>query len=143
MLHIGAPDYRGFYEPHYRVPFLPGMGKSVAAVYLKLIGRPTLGLQTIHFITEKDVLRAIDKAGYAVVIEGSGRSRSLRQQEKILARLPGGVPDRPVRGLVDGFYAIRHIFRALRGFGREEPVISLRVRKISGERNNGSKTFIP
>jgi ubiquinone/menaquinone biosynthesis C-methylase UbiE len=43
ILYIKAPDYNCFFEPHYRVPFLPKMNKKLAAAYLRVINKPILG----------------------------------------------------------------------------------------------------
>ncbi|MFA6742503.1 MAG: class I SAM-dependent methyltransferase [Arcobacteraceae bacterium] len=60
-LKIHAPDYNSFYEPHYLLPFLPKMNKKFAYIYLKILGRPTLGLNTLNWTTSKSVLKILSK----------------------------------------------------------------------------------
>jgi ubiquinone/menaquinone biosynthesis C-methylase UbiE len=58
-LHIRAPDYRSFFEPHYRLPFLPRMNRRLATHYLSLMRRPAAGLTTLHWVTEPEVRGAV------------------------------------------------------------------------------------
>lgn len=60
-LKIQAPDYDSFFEPHYLLPFLPKMNKKLASIYLKLLGRPTIGLDTLTWITTKSILEILNK----------------------------------------------------------------------------------
>jgi ubiquinone/menaquinone biosynthesis C-methylase UbiE len=63
-LWLQAPDYNSWYEPHYRVPFLPTMNKNLAEFYLKLISRPSSGLSTLQWTTTKYVLSIIKKDSF-------------------------------------------------------------------------------
>ena len=58
-LRICLPCYgSSFFEPHYRVFMLPNImrNKTIFKLYLKLLGRPTLGLDLINFVTEKEII---------------------------------------------------------------------------------------
>ncbi len=63
VLYLRAPDYGGFFEPHYGVPMLPRMNRRLAAVYLRLLGRPLAGLQRLQWTTEKEVVRVLLHGG--------------------------------------------------------------------------------
>lgn len=63
---IRAPDYTGTFEGHYRLPWLPLFPRLLARLYLRLLGRPTLGLDTINYITSRKITRFLDK--YAVTV---------------------------------------------------------------------------
>jgi ubiquinone/menaquinone biosynthesis C-methylase UbiE len=52
-LFIRCPDYASFYEGHYRIPMLPLMNRSLFKAYLRALGRPTKGLDTISYTTKK------------------------------------------------------------------------------------------
>lgn len=52
-LFIRCPDYRSFFEGHYRIPMLPLMNRSLFKIYLKILKRPIKGLNTINYITPK------------------------------------------------------------------------------------------
>jgi SAM-dependent methyltransferase len=50
-IHLQCPDYRGTFEGHYRLPWLPLFPRPLAKRYLGLAGRPGKGLDTIQYIT--------------------------------------------------------------------------------------------
>lgn len=56
VLYVRAPDYSGFFEPHYGLPFLPKMNKAIAAFYLQLLGRPLAALRDLNWITEEQIV---------------------------------------------------------------------------------------
>jgi ubiquinone/menaquinone biosynthesis C-methylase UbiE len=63
-LWLQAPDYNSWFEPHYRLPFLPTMNRSLAKFYLNLISRPSAGLSTLQWTTAKKVLSIIKKDNF-------------------------------------------------------------------------------
>lgn len=60
-MKIHAPDYDSFYEAHYHLPFLPKMNKKLASIYLKILRRPTIGLNTLNWTTSKSILKILSK----------------------------------------------------------------------------------
>ncbi len=52
-LFIQCPDYTSFFEGHYRIPMLPLLNRSLFKIYLKILKRPTTGLDTLNYITKK------------------------------------------------------------------------------------------
>lgn len=60
-MKIHAPDYDSFYEAHYHLPFLPKMNKKLASIYLKILRRPTIGLNTLNWTTSKSILKILNK----------------------------------------------------------------------------------
>ena len=56
-LFIQCPDYTSFFEGHYRVPMLPLMNRSLFRAYLRLLDKPTKGLDTVNYITQGRVSR--------------------------------------------------------------------------------------
>jgi SAM-dependent methyltransferase len=52
-LHIQCPDYRGSFEGHYRLPWLPLMPRVLAKAYLGALGRPLAGLDTLNYVTPR------------------------------------------------------------------------------------------
>jgi ubiquinone/menaquinone biosynthesis C-methylase UbiE len=61
-IHLMCPDYRSTFEAHYQLPWLPLFPKSAASVYLRLLGRPTKGLETIQYTTRPRILSWIAEA---------------------------------------------------------------------------------
>jgi ubiquinone/menaquinone biosynthesis C-methylase UbiE len=60
-LHIRCPDYRSTYEGHYLLPWLPLMPKLLARFYLRLLRRPTSGLDTLTYTTRGQIERLLKK----------------------------------------------------------------------------------
>jgi ubiquinone/menaquinone biosynthesis C-methylase UbiE len=61
VILIRCPDYRSTYEAHYHLPWMPLMPKSFAEAYLRLLGRPSKGLETIQYITQRSIYRWLSK----------------------------------------------------------------------------------
>jgi len=51
ILFMKFPDYRSFYEAHYKIIWIPKMPRCLARLYLKIRGRPTEFINTINYIT--------------------------------------------------------------------------------------------
>jgi len=68
VLYVRAPDYSGFFEPHYGLPFLPRMNKVIAAFYLQLRGRPLAALRELNWITEKQIVSLLGESTYPTEI---------------------------------------------------------------------------
>ncbi|MBE0496341.1 MAG: class I SAM-dependent methyltransferase [Campylobacterales bacterium] len=81
-IRISAPDYGGFYEAHYRLPFLPKMNRKLASFYLKILNRPTGGLDMINYITSIDIMEYLKKYKNLNTID-LAKSYKDRRAEKI------------------------------------------------------------
>lgn len=55
-IHIRCPDYRGTFEGHYRLPWLPLFPRPLARAYLRALGKPTRGLDTLQYVTKERVV---------------------------------------------------------------------------------------
>jgi len=58
-LYLRCPDYRGTYEGHYLLPWLPLMPRPLAKFYLRLCGRPITGFDGIQYTTQGRIIRAL------------------------------------------------------------------------------------
>jgi len=87
VLYIKAPDYNCFFEPHYRIPFFPVMNKKLAYIYLKIIGRPTKGLETLNWTTKDEIIRKLNSI-CKIHIEDFDDLRRCYRKEKIKKLLP-------------------------------------------------------
>jgi SAM-dependent methyltransferase len=56
-LYINAPNYCTFYEGHYNIPWIPGMPKSVARLWLRVLRRDPAYIDHLHFITQRELER--------------------------------------------------------------------------------------
>ncbi|HDZ8834280.1 class I SAM-dependent methyltransferase [Aeromonas dhakensis] len=75
---IQAPDYFGFFEPHYLLPLLPKLSVCWAKVILKILRKPTSGIDTINFVTSKKLVRHIKNAYPHLSIINVGESRKTK-----------------------------------------------------------------
>ena len=117
-IHIMCPDYRGTYEGHYRLPWLPLFPRTLARAYLRALGRPTLGLETIRYVTRPRILRWLRdaEAGGRLLVSDENRidfDDALRRR---------GLPELP------GAYLLWRMRHALQSLGRSEFGCSLLVR---------------
>ncbi|OHE72201.1 MAG: hypothetical protein A2007_05995 [Verrucomicrobia bacterium GWC2_42_7] len=129
VLYIKAPDYNCFFEPHYRVPFLPKMNKKLAARYLKFIGRPVLGLKTLNWTTEKDVINILNKSKHKLTINRVSQFNNENRKLKINEWLPRHLKYHGIVILIN--LACEFKIHVLRFFmiGRREKNIDLWVTK--------------
>ncbi len=58
-IHIKCPDYLSTYEGHYLVPWLPLFPKRLAKIYLRILKKPILGLNTLQYTTRIDIIKRI------------------------------------------------------------------------------------
>ena len=62
IMLLQFPDYRSTFESHYRIPWLPLFPKSLAAIYLKILGKPILGLSTINYVTKGNIMHLLHQS---------------------------------------------------------------------------------
>jgi SAM-dependent methyltransferase len=117
-VHIMCPDYRGTFEGHYRLPWLPLMPRPIARSYLRALGRPTLGLDTIGYVTRPRILRWIRDAERSRRFQVSDENRVAFQN----ALRRRGLPDVP------GAHLLWRLIGLARGLGRSEFDSSLLIR---------------
>ncbi len=60
-LYIRAPNYRKPREGHYDLFWIPFMPKALGRLYLRLLGRPTCFLNTIHYTSPGKVRKSLEK----------------------------------------------------------------------------------
>lgn len=77
-MKIQAPDYDSFYEPHYLLPFLPKMNKKLAFLYLKLLGKPTCGLDTLTWTTRDVIIKYLSKYKNLEIIDLSTKYKNTK-----------------------------------------------------------------
>lgn len=92
---IQCPDYRSTVENHYRLPWLPLFPRFLARFYLRLLGRPTAGLDTLRYVTKPRILRWLSRAErelglYIQVMDTDRQSYFDNLRRRQLPLLPGG-----------------------------------------------------
>jgi ubiquinone/menaquinone biosynthesis C-methylase UbiE len=128
-LHIRAPDYRSFFEPHYRLPFLPRMNRTLATHYLRLMRRPAAGLKTLHWVTEPDIRSAILAACPTAVIESIEEWFDNTRRARLRARLPRPLKSELLFSAVTRLAVAKRATLRIGHFGREEKQMDLWVTK--------------
>src|SRR6185369_2542315 len=61
-MHLRCPDYRGTFEGHYLLPWLPLLPRPLARVWLRLRGRPLKGFEGVHYTTKPALIRSLQTA---------------------------------------------------------------------------------
>lgn len=126
-LYIRAPDYNSFYEGHYRLPWLPQMNRELAKIYLRLLGRPTAGLDTLQYVTTHKVIRYLKSTHVPIVIEDLNKSAFLKRKLKIRKRIP-------LLSIIDALAELLNIIYEFKiqvaKVGRSENTIDLWVTKL-------------
>ena len=129
FLHLRAPDYNCLFEPHYRIPFLPKMNRKLASFYLRLLGRPTLGLKSLNWTTEKEVVQLLMKSNYSVTVKRARAFYFERRKERINRILPGLLCKPFIISSLNHLCEFKADLRNVGRIGREERVIDLWVKK--------------
>jgi ubiquinone/menaquinone biosynthesis C-methylase UbiE len=57
ILYCDAPNYRTFWEGHYNIPWVPGMSKWMAKIYVQLWGRDASYIDHLNFLNQPELER--------------------------------------------------------------------------------------
>jgi len=120
-IHIMCPDYRSTFEAHYQLPWLPLFPRRIARSYLRLIGRPVKGLETIRYVTRPRILSWIAQAE-------TGKSFLVQDEDRVLFK--NGLRKMKVWRLPWVYLRLR-AWPVIRDLGRREFSVSLFIRVLS------------
>jgi ubiquinone/menaquinone biosynthesis C-methylase UbiE len=121
-VHIRCPDYRSTYEAHYQLPWLPLFPRSIAKIFLKLLGRPTKGLDTIQYVTKRSIIRSLTRIERAKKLRLSVLDDDRLAFSNALRRF--GLPGLP------GMYELWATWRYVQSLFRAEASVNLFVRIV-------------
>ncbi len=121
-IHLMCPDYRSLFEAHYQLPWLPLFPRAAARAYLRALGRPTLGLETIQYTTVPRVRRWVEQAARRAGRKVEIQDENFDRFKVALARR--GMP------LFPGAFALWRTFEVANGLGRREISVDLLVRTV-------------
>jgi SAM-dependent methyltransferase len=130
ILYLRAPNYDSYFEPHYRLPFLPRMNKALAARYLRLLGRPVRGLDVLQWTTERNLVALLNSSGYRVVIERSSHLRRVERQAEITALLPPLLRGAFAAGILNAGWEACLWLHEIFMIGRREKNVDLWITKV-------------
>jgi ubiquinone/menaquinone biosynthesis C-methylase UbiE len=91
FVHITVPSYSSFYEPHYKIHWLPFMGKKRAKLWLKIIRRPTDFVKHINFIQYQQVITIANEAGFKVDHRSRGSAKKRVTQKISILKQSGNL----------------------------------------------------
>ncbi len=131
VLYLKCPDYNCWFEPHYHLPFLPQMNRTLASAYVTALGRPTLGLQTLQWTTEKGIVQILQNSPYQVRIEPMRRYYATLRREKLAQLLPQRVNHPAIATLANASYEFLKAVRGVLKTFREEANVDLWITKES------------
>jgi SAM-dependent methyltransferase len=131
-LHIRAPDYRSFFEPHYRLPFLPRMNRRLATLYLRFIGRPVAGLTTLHWVTEPEIRGGILRVSPTASIQSIQEWYDDTRRGRLSARLPRALRLELIFAAANSLAIAKRVTLRVCRVGREEKQMDLWVTKPVG-----------
>jgi ubiquinone/menaquinone biosynthesis C-methylase UbiE len=133
VLYLRAPDYASFFEPHYRLPFLPCMNRRLATMYLRLLRRPVSGLQTLNWTTTRGVVRMLRASGQPLTIASHQQlliqDRFARMRPQRLPRWLQAPAERLFAALAWTYFRARELAHV----GRRERFINLWVTRLPGQ----------
>ncbi|VEP16994.1 Methylase involved in ubiquinone/menaquinone biosynthesis [Hyella patelloides LEGE 07179] len=131
ILYIKCPNYDCFFEPHYRILFLPKMNKKLAAKYLKIIGKPTLGLQTLQWTTEAEIINLLNTNNCIDKVEKLGFLHETKiRHNKIINKLPEFLRINILVCQIDWLYKLIYKIYKLSKIGRQENHVNLWATKV-------------
>jgi ubiquinone/menaquinone biosynthesis C-methylase UbiE len=132
VLYLRAPNYRCFFEPHYRLPFLPTMRRSWAERYLRWLGRPVAGLRTLNWTTPRWILRSLRKLPVELNIEQNRNFFVDRKRAEIAENLPAFLRQLGMATPLNGMFQFNRRAAGWLKVGRQERVIDLWITKRAG-----------
>lgn len=123
IFYIRSPDYsRSFFEPHYRVFWFPLLRYRFAELYLKLIGKPTEGLNHINYIGKKTLLKLLRQTGFSLIYDME-KEIVIEDRKSKIRKMMGFLPNR----FIDIINSMYEVFRNIKMIGREENKIDIIV----------------
>lgn len=84
VIYVACPNYLRFYEPHYKIFWIPLLPKFLGRAYLRLRGRSPAMLNQLNYTTNARLRRRLGELGPAYVI------LDLHQEQFLRKRATGG-----------------------------------------------------
>jgi ubiquinone/menaquinone biosynthesis C-methylase UbiE len=130
FLYLKCPDYNSFFEPHYQLPFVPVMNKKIAEKYIRFMGRPTLGLETLNWTTEKSIINDLGYCVDSLQIERMSKHYAAIRKNKIKDMLPNPFRQSFVINNINSTYEILRAFKKAVKVFSEESEVDLWITKL-------------
>ncbi len=129
VLIVQAPNYQGFYEPHYRMAMPPLPSQKLKRAYIRIRRKPAKGLETINWVTERQVLKSLATSN-GIIVERFEKFYAEKRATRLTKLMPSILRVEPVVTALNRGYAIFKKARSLINIARRERTIDLWVTKI-------------
>jgi len=80
VLYVACPNYLRFYEPHYKIRWLPLMPKALGRIYLRLKGRSPAMLDQLTYTTNARLAKLLNSLGPEFQVVDVHREQFLRKR---------------------------------------------------------------
>jgi ubiquinone/menaquinone biosynthesis C-methylase UbiE len=125
ILYIRAPDYKSsFFEPHYRVLWFPFLNKRTAKIYIRLLNKPSAGLEFINFTRTKELMKIMKKVGFSKIEDLNYELIFLDREKKFMKFFP-----KFNRKILRALNYIYEFLRQIKKIGNEENTIHILAQK--------------
>ena len=125
ILYIRAPNYKSsFFEPHYRVLWFPFLNKRTAKIYIRLLNKPSAGLEFINFIGTKKLIKIMKKVGFSKIEDLNYELIFLDREKKFMKFFP-----KFNRKILRALNYIYEFLRQIKKIGNEENTIHVLAQK--------------
>jgi len=78
-MYVACPNYLRFYEPHYKIAWLPMMPRSLGSLYLRVRGRNPVMLHQLTYTTNRGLKRLLQSLGKGYLVLDLHREDFLRK----------------------------------------------------------------
>jgi SAM-dependent methyltransferase len=82
VMYAACPNYLRFYEPHYKIGWLPLMPKWLGSIYLRVRGRDPVLIDQIQYTTNARIHRLLSRLEPQFVIWDLNREKFLRKSKQ-------------------------------------------------------------
>jgi ubiquinone/menaquinone biosynthesis C-methylase UbiE len=130
VLYLRAPDYNCFFEPHYRLPFLPRMHRPLAEWYLGRMERPLAGLRTLNWTTERSIIKLLRNQPGRLQIECNRYFFIEQRRREVEGTLSPLLRRLGTARLLNETHQLKRKLGAWMKVGRQERVIDLWITKV-------------
>jgi len=133
VLYLRAPDYNCFFEPHYRLPFLPRMHRPLAEWYLARMARPLAGLRTLNWTTERSIIQLLRDQPCSLQIERNRYFFIEQRRREVEGSLSPLLRKLGTARLLNEAHQLKRRLGAWVKVGRQERVIDLWITRTCVE----------
>lgn len=80
VIYVACPNYLRFYEPHYKIFWIPLLPKFLGRLYLRLRGRSPAMLNQLTYTTNKRLRKLLAKLGSEYIVHDLHREEFLKKR---------------------------------------------------------------